>query len=224
MTVELHAAGLRKRFTGGAEVLKGVDVALRPGAPVAVVGERGSGKSTLIRCLAGTYRLDVGEITLQAADDELRIDTADARTRVWLRRAHVRVVDGALLAPPCDTPREIVARAQHLSAAVGGADDPAALLERLGLGGVADEPVGVLSAQARATLAVALQLLAPAAVWLLDDPLAAVWSHAEPLISELIAAAATSSAVLMTTTSAHAGHPLVAASHATKTLIDGVLT
>ncbi len=51
-----------------APVLNGVDLHLRPGERVALVGENGCGKSTLAKCLLGLYRPDGGRITADGVD------------------------------------------------------------------------------------------------------------------------------------------------------------
>ncbi len=59
----LRVHGLHKRF-GRLEVLRGVDLELRPGEILALVGENGAGKSTVVRCLARTDELDGGTVEL----------------------------------------------------------------------------------------------------------------------------------------------------------------
>jgi polar amino acid transport system ATP-binding protein len=63
MTI-LRVSGLAKRF-GGNEVLRGIDLDVRRGERIAILGASGSGKSTLLRCLnfmelptAGVIELD----------------------------------------------------------------------------------------------------------------------------------------------------------------------
>ncbi len=69
MSIALEIRGLRKRYTVGvggclavADVLRDVDVVLREGEALAVVGPRGSGKTTLMLCAAGLLAADAGEV------------------------------------------------------------------------------------------------------------------------------------------------------------------
>ncbi|MEU2576141.1 ABC transporter ATP-binding protein [Streptomyces anulatus] len=64
------------------EVLKGVDLTIRPGETLGLVGESGSGKSTIGRAVLGLAPVRSGSITL----DGERIDRADARRRRALSR------------------------------------------------------------------------------------------------------------------------------------------
>ena len=55
---ELRAEGLRKRFELGEQVidvLAGVDLSVRSGESLAILGVSGAGKSTLVEFLARTY-------------------------------------------------------------------------------------------------------------------------------------------------------------------------
>ena len=57
----LRVEGLNKSF-GAVHVLHDVDFAVYPGEVTALVGDNGAGKSTLIKCLAGIYTMDSGQI------------------------------------------------------------------------------------------------------------------------------------------------------------------
>lgn len=58
----LRISGLNKSF-GAVQVLHGVDFSVYPGEVTALVGDNGAGKTTLIKCIAGIYGLDSGEIS-----------------------------------------------------------------------------------------------------------------------------------------------------------------
>ncbi len=61
MTFELKARRIRKSF-GGVEVLHGVDLDAVGGSVLALLGENGAGKSTMVKIIAGDYQADAGEI------------------------------------------------------------------------------------------------------------------------------------------------------------------
>ena len=67
----LRARGVRKTFRMGdstVEVLKHVDLTLKPGEFVAIEGRSGSGKSTLLHILAGLDAADSGSVELDGLD------------------------------------------------------------------------------------------------------------------------------------------------------------
>jgi polar amino acid transport system ATP-binding protein len=61
--VVLAVSGLHKRF-GAEEVLRGIDLEVRRGERIAILGASGSGKSTLLRCLNFLELPDAGRIAL----------------------------------------------------------------------------------------------------------------------------------------------------------------
>jgi fructose transport system ATP-binding protein len=75
--VVLEARGLVKRY-GRVTALDGADLALRAGEILAVVGDNGAGKSSLIRALSGALVPDAGEIRLDGRPVRFR-SPADAR-------------------------------------------------------------------------------------------------------------------------------------------------
>jgi ATP-binding cassette, subfamily C, bacterial len=60
----IEVRGVRYAYDGGPDVLRGVDLTVRPGERLAVVGLSGAGKSTLGRLLAGVDRPRTGTVTV----------------------------------------------------------------------------------------------------------------------------------------------------------------
>jgi phosphonate transport system ATP-binding protein len=61
----VHLAGLGKRFPGAATpVFSGINLAIKPGEAVAIIGANGTGKSTLLRSLNALTPIDEGRITV----------------------------------------------------------------------------------------------------------------------------------------------------------------
>ncbi len=73
----LEARGLVKRY-GHVTALAGADFDLRPGEILAVIGDNGAGKSSLIKCLSGAVVPDEGEILLDGKPVTMR-SPLDAR-------------------------------------------------------------------------------------------------------------------------------------------------
>src|SRR5437868_431259 len=59
--VIVNASGVEKRF-GSLHVLKGIDLTVRKGEVVVIVGASGSGKTTFIRCINHLEKIDGGRI------------------------------------------------------------------------------------------------------------------------------------------------------------------
>jgi lipoprotein-releasing system ATP-binding protein len=68
----LRASGLGRHFQEGAgkilEVLRGVDLEVRPGERIAIVGSSGSGKTTLLQLLGGLDAPDAGTVQVGGRD------------------------------------------------------------------------------------------------------------------------------------------------------------
>jgi polar amino acid transport system ATP-binding protein len=62
----VRAEGVRKSF-GHVEVLKGIDLEVRPGEVVCVIGPSGSGKSTFLRCINHLEKIDSGRLWVDGA-------------------------------------------------------------------------------------------------------------------------------------------------------------
>jgi polar amino acid transport system ATP-binding protein len=101
----LEVQGVTKAY-GDAEVLRGVDVAVREHEAVALIGASGSGKSTLLRCIDLLEEIDDGDVLV---DGEVITDPSVDPVQVRRRLAmvfqafnlfpHLSVLDNILLAP-----------------------------------------------------------------------------------------------------------------------------
>ncbi|MZF86496.1 ABC transporter ATP-binding protein [Streptomyces sp. SID5643] len=60
----IDVTGVRYAYDGGAEVLRGVDLTVRPGERLAMVGPSGAGKTTLSRLMAGIDAPTAGTVTV----------------------------------------------------------------------------------------------------------------------------------------------------------------
>ncbi len=58
----ITARGLRKSYQGGAPILDGINLTIRQGEKMALIGANGSGKSTLLKCLIGLHPISGGEV------------------------------------------------------------------------------------------------------------------------------------------------------------------
>jgi len=176
----LIADSLTKRF-GSVVAADGVSLELAPGEVCALVGPNGSGKTTVLRLLAGVHRLDAGRVVFDGAD--LDDEPPRERARLGLVRtlqgsgafaeltsleslivgAGLRRVRGGALRTAFATP---LARAED---AATRAAARAALVD-VGLGWAADARAGELAGPEQRLLAVAASLATRPRVLLLDEP------------------------------------------------------
>ena len=167
MTVAIEVRGLSVE-RGGRTILRGVDLELRAGEALALVGPNAAGKSTLLRALVGL---------LPAAQGEVRVEGRPIGG--WSRAAVARRV--ALVAAEDDAPprlavadRVALGRYPHrgplrrFTPADRAAVDRA--LRRAEVEHLARRPLGTLSAGERQLALLARGLAQEPAVLLLDEP------------------------------------------------------
>jgi ABC-type sugar transport system ATPase subunit len=66
-SVVLEARGIAKSY-GAVKALDGVDLELRRGEVLGLVGDNGAGKTTLVKCLSGVHRADSGSILVDGQE------------------------------------------------------------------------------------------------------------------------------------------------------------
>jgi ABC-2 type transport system ATP-binding protein len=143
----LAAQGIRKSF-GRRQVLNGLDLDVASGELVAVVGENGTGKTTLLRILAGDLRPDAGSVTVAGRPGYC---------------PQTVILDEALT---------IDQNLRYFQAAYGMGTTGRAeeLIERLGFADCRGQRAGTLSGGTKQKLSLTLALMHDPPVLLLDEP------------------------------------------------------
>jgi alpha-D-ribose 1-methylphosphonate 5-triphosphate synthase subunit PhnL len=179
----VRVEGVRKGFTlhlqGGArlDVLAGASLEVLPGECVALGGPSGTGKSSLLRMIAGNYRCDAGRIWVRDGDESVDVASASPRRVLALRRTVIGWVSQFLRAIPRVGAVELVAAAAREG---GMAPDAATarareLLTRLNLPErLWALPPATFSGGEQQRVNVARGLAADRPVLLLDEPTASL--------------------------------------------------
>jgi fructose transport system ATP-binding protein len=176
----LEATGLVKHF-GHVVGLDGVDLTLRRGEVLGVIGDNGAGKSTLIKCLSGALVPDAGTIRIDGAEVRLR-RPQDARA------AGIETVYQTLaVAPALDIASNLfLARERRRKGPLGTVlrmldtggmrREAEALLKNLGITTLQNigQAVETLSGGQRQAVAVARAAAFGSLVVILDEPTAAL--------------------------------------------------
>lgn len=177
--------------TPGREVtaLRGVDLEVAPGETVALLGPSGAGKSTLLWLFAGFLRPTAGivEVCGRRLTDLAPRQAASMR----LREIGVVMQNPARNLLPYETAAGNVQFAQGPTRRTHSAKRrrTAALLEAVGLAGVAHRPAGRLSGGEQQRLAIAVALANGPALLLADEPTSQLDHRSAATVIDLIRAA-----------------------------------
>lgn len=184
----LSGSALVKTY-GSSTALAGVDISIRAGESVAIMGASGSGKTTLLHTLAGITSPDSGRVEFSSAAGVVDVTAMNERERSRLRReAFGFVFQQGLLIPELTAientalplmlagypRREAEGRAQHWLAV-------------LGLGGMEARRIGELSGGQAQRVAIARAQVTGATVVFADEPTGALDSAtSEDVLSALL--------------------------------------
>ena len=152
-----------------------LDFALNPGELLLVEGANGSGKTSLLRAIAGLLDFATGEVTwrdkeIRGAYQEFRADLVWLSHRVGFKN-ELNLIENLQF--------ESALRSTSI-------DKTDAVIGRLGLAQLTGLPVRYLSAGQQRRMALARMLLANARLWLMDEPFTNLDKPGQGLVAELI--------------------------------------
>jgi heme exporter protein A len=153
---------------GGREVFSGLDFEAVSGEAVAVTGPNGSGKTSLLRLVAGLLVPADGTIDLEGGEAELTLP----------EQAHYLGHRDAL--------KPALSVLENLSFwrdFLGGGGDAGQSLAQVGLDHAAHLPAAFLSAGQRRRLSIARLLSVTRPVWLLDEPTSALDTAGQEMVA-----------------------------------------
>ncbi|WP_416357114.1 ABC transporter ATP-binding protein [Aureimonas phyllosphaerae] len=164
----LVVRGLAKTVPGGRELFSGLDLAVAGGELVAIVGESGTGKSTLLNILAGLDEADRGVVEVGGT----ALGPLDETARTTLRRERIGFVFQAFHILPYLTLGQNVALPLALVSpdAARATSEAERLLDAVGLGGRAGDYARDLSGGELQRVAIARALVHRPALILADEP------------------------------------------------------
>ena len=151
---------------GNVDILRGVDLEVRPGEALGIVGPSGSGKTTLLMVIAGLEKASKGEVTVAGkplgglSEDELAA----------FRRDHVGIVFQSFHLIPTMTALENVAVPLEFRGAKDAMEIAGNRLGQVGLGHRLDHYPSQLSGGEQQRVAIARALASGAKIIIADEP------------------------------------------------------
>jgi len=168
--MRLEASGLAC-VRGGREIFTGLGFSVGTGEALLVTGRNGSGKSSLLRMVAGLVRVAGGRLALVDADPDQNIP----------EQAHYLGHQDALK-PSLTVAENLTFWTRYL----GGGRPITNTLAAVGLAALANLPAAYLSAGQRRRLSIARLLAAKRPLWLLDEPTSALDREAQDTLTGLM--------------------------------------
>ncbi|MBC1609764.1 amino acid ABC transporter ATP-binding protein [Listeria welshimeri] len=167
---KLKVTGLKKSF-GANEVLKGIDIEVKEGEVVCVIGPSGSGKSTFLRCMNNLEEITAGDVVVDDYNiTDKKVDINKVRENIGMvfqhfnLFPHLSVLENIILAP-------VELKKMDKDAAKSNA---LRLLEQVGLKEKAEEFPNQLSGGQKQRVAIARALAMDPDIMLFDEPTSAL--------------------------------------------------
>lgn len=170
MENKILVKGLQKSF-GKLKVLKDINIQIKDGEVVCLIGPSGSGKSTLLRCLNKLGDFDSGEVIVDGQNiNEKNININKIREKIGMvfqhfnLFPHLTILENITLAPvmlKVSTKKEAINRAMEL-------------LKRVGLEDKANVYPNTLSGGQKQRVAIARSLAMNPDIMLFDEPTSAL--------------------------------------------------
>ncbi len=158
MTTKLTANDLTL-FRGDRCLFKGLDFALNPGELLILEGQNGSGKTSLMRALAGLLEFETGDVKWDGVSVRKARQSFHG-SLVWMAHRVGLKADLTLV-------ENLTFEASLRLQSAADLDD---VMQRLGISRLKRLPVRSLSAGQQRRVALARMLLAKAQLWLMDEP------------------------------------------------------
>jgi heme exporter protein A len=165
-------------WRGERHVLKGLSIAVRARELLHISGPNGTGKTTLLRVASGLLRPEQGSVSWLG--QQIRQSPVQYQAQMAYS-SHEPALKGDLTA--LENLRFAVALKRRVTI-----PELRIVLDRTGVGPVADLPTRVLSAGQRRRVALARVLAMNATLWLLDEPYSNLDAAGSELMSELLQA------------------------------------
>jgi heme exporter protein A len=169
--MQLSGRGVRC-VRGGREVFSGLDFAVCSGEALAVTGANGSGKTSLLRAIAGLLALAGGSIDLEGGEPELMLT----------EQAHYLGHRDALK-PALSVLENLSFWRDFLG---GEILDAGHSLRQTGIEHAAHLPAAYLSAGQRRRLSIARLIAVRRPIWLLDEPTSALDTAGQALFTDVM--------------------------------------
>src|SRR3954453_6651297 len=170
----LQIRDLSKSF-GSVQALNGVDFEVNAGEVMALVGDNGAGRSTLIKCIAGTHAADHGQILFEGNEVHIHGPKDAARLGIEVVYQDLALCDNLDVVQNMYLGREGHARFQRLKEPIME-QKTAETLKSLAVTTISSirQPVATLSGGQRQSVAVAKAVQWNSKLVILDEPTAAL--------------------------------------------------